>query len=73
MNKIKSIVKRYGGRLERDGLGGWEALAPNGMIWTEAEVWCYPIPISECETKEERQEMLKTAISFLSAGVSPIA
>ena len=66
---VRAVVQRFGGRLERDGCGGYEALAPDGLRWTDAEVWCYALPLSEAESPAERQEMLHQAVTMLSRGV----
>lgn len=66
---VRRIVESHGGELVPDGCKGYEALAPEGCMWAEAEVWCYPIPLGECESKEERREMLDEAARMLEDGV----
>jgi hypothetical protein len=67
---IRREVRKHGGRLERDGCGGYEALAPDGFIWADAEVWCYPLPLNEAESREERQDMLEQAVRMLGGGIN---
>ncbi len=73
MVNLKCVVERLGGTLEKDGMGGYEAVAPPLCRWIDAEVSSYPIPLSEAETKEERQDMLDTAFRMLKAGIEPIS
>jgi hypothetical protein len=72
---IRDVIraaKAHDGRVVSDGCGGYEALAPDGCRWRDAEIWCYPIPLSEAEGREERQDMLRVAVSMIAAGVEPV-
>lgn len=68
VSAIKALARRHGGTVEADGCGGYEILAPDGRRWRSAEVWCYPLPLSECESAEERQELLRQALAMLADG-----
>lgn len=68
---MKREAKKHGGRVESDGCGGYEVLAPDGRRWIGAEVWCYPLPVSEYESAEERQNEFQTCIDEISLGHEP--
>lgn len=70
---VRRAVAKHGGRVEPDGNGGYDLLAPDGFRWRVAEVWCQPLPLGEAETKEERQEMLETALNAVKDGIEPFA
>lgn len=69
---VKAAAKAIGARVERDGVGGYELLAPDGCRWVDAEVWCYPIPTNEAESPEEKREMLESASRVIAGGIEPI-
>jgi hypothetical protein len=70
---IRDVIRaaaRHDGQVVSDGCGGYEVLAPEGRLWADAEVWCYPLPLSEAEGPEERQELLAQAVRMISEGTS---
>ena len=69
LRDVKRAASTWGGTVESDGCGGYDVLAPRGYRWIVAEVWCYPLPLSEAESKEERQEMLTQAVNMLRGGI----
>jgi len=71
MANLRRLVKAAGGRVEGDGVGGWEVLAPEGRMWTEAEVWCQPLPLNEYDDPAERVELIEYAIKMVQEGHKP--
>ncbi len=71
--QVRRAAEKAGGRLEQDGCGGWDLLAPDGCRWTWSETWCQPIPLGEAESAEDRQDMLQWALDCATSGVEEIA
>lgn len=64
---VEKLVQKHGGTIEdAGGPDDWNIIAPKGYWWKEAEVQCYALPLGECESSEERQELLQAAMEFLA-------
>lgn len=72
VDKLRTAVRKAGGTLERDGVGGLEMIAPLGYRWVALEVSCQPLPLSECYDREERQDLLCEAYQWALDGVELI-
>ena len=68
LQRLRREVKKRRGRVEADGCGGYEILAPEGRRWKSAEVWCQPLPLSEAESREEKEGMLRGALEMVAEG-----
>lgn len=74
INQIKKEAAKHGGKVEKDGNGEYDLLAPEGSLWAEAEVWCQPIPLGEEDlTPESKAEMLESALAVARGGVKGVA
>jgi len=72
---IRDVIRAaaaHDGIVIEDGSGGFEALAPEGCRWIDAEAACYPLPLNKAESAEERQQMLQVAVETLSGGIESI-
>lgn len=67
---VRRAAERCGGRVESDGCGGYDLLAPDGRRWIDAEVWCQPIPLNEMEP-DEKQDELRRCLDIISLGHEP--
>lgn len=63
---IRKLVEKHGGTLEHNGDDDYDAISPIGYWWKEAEVRVYPLPLGECESPADRQELLRQAVDFLA-------
>lgn len=66
---VKRAAAKAGGRVEPDGCGGYDLLAPDGKRWVESETWCQPIPLGEADSPSERSDMLRMAMDCLAGGL----
>lgn len=69
MKQLKKAVEAAGGTLESDGVGGFEMVAPEGFVWSDLEVNCQPIPLSEMDSKQEKAEAIAQALKWAKQGV----
>lgn len=69
IQKLRAAVRKAGGALEPDGMGGYEMIAPRGFRWTAIEVWYQPVPLGECESREEKRELLSDAVRWAEQGI----
>lgn len=67
--QLRKEIEEHGGKLVADGVGGYDMLAPTGRKWNSLEVWCQPIPLTECASPEERREMIQDAIEAAKCGL----
>lgn len=67
---VRRVATRHGGKVQRDGCGGYEVIAPPGRRWIDAEVQCYVLPLNEYEPGE-RQAELQRCIDLIEAGHEP--
>jgi hypothetical protein len=67
---VRRVAARHGGRVQPDGCGGYEVLAPPDRRWINAEVQCYVLPLNEYED-DERQDELQRCIDMIEDGIEP--
>lgn len=68
---VKREAAKHGGTVESDGCGGYDVLAPDDRRWIDAEVQCYPLPVNEYESAEEKQYELQLCIDLIKGGHEP--
>lgn len=65
---VRRAAAKVGGRLDPDGAGGYDLLAPEGKRWGWSETWCQPIALGEAESIEDRAEMIQWAMDCCTSG-----
>jgi hypothetical protein len=70
MADLRMLAKRLGGTVEKDGVGGYEIVAPPDCRWIDAEVQCYVLPLSEYP-RAERLELIRECFDMIQAGHEP--
>jgi hypothetical protein len=65
---VKRLAVKLGGRVQPDGCGGYEVLAPPHCRWIDAEVQCYPLPLNECQDAQEKQDEIQTCLNLIGGG-----
>jgi hypothetical protein len=72
ISKVRRAAAKAGGRVEPDGCGGYELIAPYGYRWASSETVFQPIPLNEAQDADSRQEMLRWAMDCATGGLEPI-
>jgi hypothetical protein len=65
---LRKLAAQHGGRVQSDGCGGLEVLAPPDRRWINGEVQCLILALSEYESREERRDEIERCMDMMAAG-----
>ncbi len=70
--QLRNAAREAGGKLESDGDGGWNLLAPPGSRWGRTETQAALIPLGDADDDEDEADMIQYGIDCCVAGHEPI-
>lgn len=66
---VTKLVESFGGMVESDGVGGFDAIAPDGYVWFDNQMYLLAFPLNEYSDKDKRQKMINDRYAKLSRGI----